>query len=164
MLRNLVKAFISQEDLNQILENENFNIRDIVDGIKIKFNNKKYTIDVQVAKVNEKNWIDITLNVSKCSEPQCIREALEYAAKISSHIENEIFNILIYNNRSYLKFLSNILSNISINFGPIQLNNIVRTQINEAKRTRHSMKEKPGILTARIGFFTKIIVNFNLNK
>jgi len=164
-LRDLVKIFLSENDLKQIVNGE-CSISDSNNGKKIDC--KKYNVFVKVAKVGSNNWIDVEARVANCNELQCIKEALEVAGKISLRIEENIFEILIpQNTEEYtgrlISRLRRLFSNVSISVNAFTF---IGVQISGQQTSRggtthtETSKEQPGMLTVKMGPFTRIIVVF----
>ena len=129
-------------------------------------NCREYKIHIEVAKVGSKNWIDIIADVANCNDPRCIKRALQVSGKIAFHIEENILKTLVPRNTSYFSKLNEILSGISLSLNVLPLPSVGlqisqrQAEQNDTRQVENTSKEEPGVLTVKIGSFTRIMVNF----
>ena len=164
-LRDLVETLLPRD---YILDNvarmtsRRCDLNDSSYGIVIRCNN--YKVKVDVAKVGSDYWFDIVAYVADCNEPSCIEEALRIAGNISLCIEEKMIDILMSRNTRYFRRLREFLSNVSITLNAFPFIGVQVTGPQEeqqgTRRIENTGKEQPGVLTVRVGPFTKITVNF----
>ncbi len=85
-MRGLIKAFISEEDIERMLE-------EVVEKRDYEFKCKGYKIGIRPAEAESNNWFDIIVHIQDVDRPEIIREAIQKG------IRSTLFNLNPYNLR-----------------------------------------------------------------